>query len=106
MASSNISTAAAIADLKRNMILCIQIWSFCLFTLGLIGHSLNIYVFTRPKYRGNSCARYFLASSASGYAVVCLIIPLRLLQICYQIDVFVSSVAMCSILSYLLGFIR
>ena len=106
MSSANTSAAITIAEIKNNMILCIKIWSFCLFILGLIGHTLNIYVFTRPKFRFNPCTRYFLASTLSGYAVVCLIVPLRLLQISYNVDVFISSFIMCHILTYILACIR
>jgi len=100
MSSSNTSFSEAIADLNRNMSLVVQIWTFVIFAFGIFGHSLNIYVLTRPKFRFNPCSRYLLASSISGYAVVCIIIPIRLLQISYNIDVFVYSVPMCQILTY------
>jgi hypothetical protein len=106
MSSSNTSFAAAVGEVRHSMIIFIQIWNICMFALGAVGHALNIYVFTRPKLRHNPCARYFLASTFSGYAVVCLTTPLRVLQISYNIDVFIYSLRMCQILSYILPCFR
>lgn len=106
MSSLNTSLTAAIGDVKRVMVIFIQTWSVSLFILGAVGHALNIYIFTRPKFRLNPCARYFLASTLSGYGVVCFTLPLRLLQTSYDIDVFISSLPMCKILSYILPCFR
>ena len=105
MSSSNTSIDIAINTIKQNMTVFIQVWSICLFTLGVTGHTLSMYVFTRPEFRSNSCARYFLASTLSGCGVVCLTIPLRLFQTVYNIDVFKYSL-ICQILSYMLPCFR
>ena len=86
--------------------LSIEIWSICLFVFGVVGHTLNMYVFTRPKLMKNPCVRYFLASTLSGYLVVFLTIPLRMLQISYNIDVLIYSISLCRFLSYIFVCIR
>ncbi len=106
MSSSNTSFAAAVTDVKQSTIIFVQVGSACFFAFGLVGHTLSIYVFTRPKLRRNPCICYFLASTLSGYAVVLLTLPLRLLQISYNIDVFIYSLPMCQFLSYFLVYIR
>ncbi len=106
MSSSNSSFANAVSDVNRSMAIFVKIWSIGLFIFGTVGNALNIYVFTRPKFRSNPCIRYFLAMTLSGYAVVCLNVPLRLLQIDYNIDVFISSLPMCRFLSYILAFFK
>ncbi len=106
MSLSNSSIADAVSDVNRIMVIFVQIWSLGLFTFGIVGNSLNIYVFTRPKFRSNPCIRYFLAMTLSGYAVLYFNVPLRLLQISYNIDVFISSLPMCRFLSYILAFFK
>jgi hypothetical protein len=95
MSSSNTSFIDAVNDVKQNMIIFIQIWSVCIFALGVVGHAFSIYVFTRRELRSNPCSRYFLASTLSGYVVVCFTVPLRMLQISYNINVFIYSLPVC-----------
>jgi hypothetical protein len=110
MSTSNTTTDAssinAISALRKNGILFIQIWSSIIFPLGFVGHVLSIYVFTRPTLRSNPCSQYFLASAISGMGIMCVNIPLRLLQQVYGIDVFVYSDAACRIIQWILLTIR
>lgn len=100
------SSVPSVADLKETMVLSIKIFSFTFIFFGMIGHILNIYILTRPKFRHDPCTRYFLASTLSGLVVVCITFPLRLLQISYNIDVFIYSTALCRFLSYILPCFR
>jgi hypothetical protein len=106
MSSSNTSIADAIDNVNRNQSIFANCWSAFLLGFGIVGHSLNIYVFARPKLFSNPCARYFLASTIISYVILCGSIPLRLLQLGYSIDVFLTSVTMCKVLSYILGCVR
>jgi hypothetical protein len=106
MSSSNTSINTAINDIQQNMHVFIKVWSIGLFALGVVGHALNIYVFTCSEFRSNPCARYFLALTLSGCGVVYVTLPLRLLQIVYNINVFVYSRLSCQILSYILPCFR
>ncbi|CAF1544785.1 unnamed protein product [Adineta ricciae] len=102
MSPTNDSIAATATAITHSMSLFYQYCSIIYLILGIAGHSLSIYVFTRGQLRRNPCARYFLAMSIAGYFVVCGNIPLRLLQISYGIDVFTVSLPLCRFLSYLL----
>ncbi|CAF0817229.1 unnamed protein product [Adineta steineri] len=105
MSSSNtITTEADI--IKADGIIFYQIWCYSMFTFGIIGHTLSIYVFTRTVLRSNPCSRYFLASTISGSCVVMITIPLRLLQLRYNINVFTNSIIVCKIVTLLLNWTR
>jgi len=106
MSSSNTSIDTTINDIQQNMHVFIKIWSITFFALGVVGHALNIYVFTRREFRSNPCARYFLALTLSGCGVVYVSLPLRLLQTAYNINVFVYSLLSCKFLSYILPCFR
>ncbi|UJR24424.1 hypothetical protein I4U23_005800 [Adineta vaga] len=101
MSSSNTTMSNLVNDIERLNIFN-QIWNICLIIFGIIGHTLSIYVFTRRPFRSSPCTHYFMASTLSGCAVVCSLVPLRLLQVGYYIDVFIYSNPTCQILSYLL----
>ena len=99
-------SSSAARDIDVNTIryittIFVQIWSYLLLMLGTIGHSLNIYIFTRPSLRSNPCVRYFLASSISGFLVVYVNVLLRFLQQKYNLDAFGYSDASCKILLFL-----
>ncbi len=96
----------AINDIKWSMIIFIQVWCIVFFALDAVRHTLNIYIFTRRRFRLNSCARYFLASNLSGSVLIYVAIPIRLLQTAYNIDIFISSLLVCKILSYILDWFR
>lgn len=98
--------AEAVNSINKSVAIFVQVWCITLFLLGAIGHALNIYVFTRRRFRSNPCARYLLASTLAGYGILYGTLPLRLLQTAYNIDVFVYSVLTCQILTYLLNCFR
>ncbi|CAF1401337.1 unnamed protein product [Adineta steineri] len=101
MSLSN-ATLAEINALRYGNIIFYQFWSYSLVCLGTIGHSLNIYVFTRPTLRSNPCTRYFLAASISGIHIVLSNVLLRLLQMIYPAyNPFGYSTASCKILSFI-----
>jgi hypothetical protein len=107
MSSSNMSISNAAADaLISSSITIYRVWSFLMLFLGAIGHSLSIYVFTRHSLIANACSRYFLASTLSGFFVVFINLPIRLLQLGYSIDVFVYSSASCKITTFILYWAR
>ena len=105
MASSN-ATAAQISALVYSSTIFTRTWCFTMFALGTVGHTLSVYIFTRPTLYSNPCARYFLASAISGYAVVFMSIPVRLLQAGYTLNVVTYSEMACKILTFLLFWAR
>ena len=105
MSSSN-STLAEIAYINFINVTVSQVLGILLISLGLIGHSLNIYIFTRPILRDNPCVRYFLASTFSGMLSTYVNVPLRVLQQVYNIDAPGYSDATCKTLTFLLFWSR
>ncbi|CAF2371503.1 unnamed protein product [Rotaria sp. Silwood2] len=79
MVSANIS-ASEIVAIDEIGIKFVSIWCYLMLILGLIGHTLNMCVFTRSSLRSNPCSCYFLAATVSGICVVTINIFLRLLQ--------------------------
>jgi hypothetical protein len=105
MASSN-TTDDSLNAINTMAIMFTRCWCMIMFILGLIGHSLNISVFTRRTLWSNPCVRYLMASAISGYLIIFIILPLRLLEFGYNINLFISSVILCKILSFLFSWIR
>ncbi len=105
MSSTDTSIAAATV-IYDNLAIFMKCWGFFAFTLGVVGHSLSIYTFTRPALRSNPCIRYFLASTLAGYCVVLVTVPMRTVEIGYWIDLFVTSLGACKFLTYLLSCTR
>jgi hypothetical protein len=106
MSLSEARTTVTVSDIKGILITFAKCWSALLFVLGIVGHSLSVYVFTRRTLRSNPCARYFLASTIVGYFIVCGTIPIRLLQLGYNIDIFLNSSMLCKSVSYILAWAR
>lgn len=100
MSISNI-TESDVDSIRMVTFVFVRCWSLFLMFLGTIGHSLNLYVFTRPKLRKNPCVRYFLAATISGMIVTYVVIPIRLLQLGYQIDLIGYSNVTCKILLFI-----
>ena len=101
MSSSN-ATLAEINALNYGNIIFYQFWSYLLIGLGTIGHSLNIYVFTRPILRSNPCTRYLLAATISGIIVIYFNVLFRLIQVIYPAySPFGYSTTSCKILSFI-----
>ncbi|CAF1381049.1 unnamed protein product [Adineta ricciae] len=100
---SSIAEAAAITFSK---VVFTRIWTFSMIGLGVIGHILNVYVFTRRSLWSNECTWYFFAATISGIVVIIANAPLRLLQIGFSIDPFGYSIVTCKFFSYLLFGVR
>lgn len=81
MSSSNINHLQSEAN-NLNYIAMMFIRCYCCLAMafGLVGHLLNIYVFTRPSLRSNPCTRYFLAATAIGMITTLYTLPIRLIQ--------------------------
>ena len=106
MSTSTANATDAIAYYRQRTATFAQCYCTFLFASGVVGHILNIYIFTRRTLRSNACVRYFLASSIVSCVIVYCTIPLRYLSYTYGIDVFVSSVTVCRLLSYGLACVR
>ncbi|CAF0860308.1 unnamed protein product [Adineta steineri] len=108
MSSSNTTNdlASAVSNVTQKTIMFTRYWCMTMFILGLIGHSLNVCIFTRPALRLNPCARYFMASAIAGYGVIFGVLPVRLLQFGYSRSLFLSSVTMCKMLTFLFSWAR
>ncbi len=105
MSSTDPSIAAALViyDNLTNFMKC---WGFFAFIFGIVGHWLSIYTFTHPALRSSPCVRYFLASTISGYCVVLVTVPIRTVQLAYDIDLFMTSLEACKFLTFLLSCTR
>lgn len=79
--SSNLSSLAIEAN-TLNYISMMFIRYFCclIIPFGIIGHSMSIYVFTRPTLRSNPCSMYFLAATIVGMMDTCYVLPMRMIQ--------------------------
>jgi hypothetical protein len=108
MSSANVTLdfASALATVTSNSIRFTRYLCFIMFILGLVGHTLNICVFTRPTLRSSPCARYFMASAVAGHAVIFIILPVRLLQFGYGSSLFLPLVPMCKFVTFLFSWIR
>jgi hypothetical protein len=103
--SSNMSNAT-IESLYWISMIFVRSYGCLMFSLGLVGHSLSIYAFTRPTLRSNPCTRYFLASTLVGYFIVFVNVPLRTLEDGFYIDVFMYSTMHCKVLTFFLQWAR
>ncbi|CAF1157669.1 unnamed protein product [Adineta ricciae] len=104
--SASDSSVAEAAAITFSKVVFARVWTFSMIGLGVIGHILNVYVFTRRSLWSNACTRYFFAATISGILVVIANAPLRLLQIGFSIDPFGYSIVTCKFLSYLLLGVR
>ncbi|CAF0734527.1 unnamed protein product [Adineta steineri] len=101
MSLSN-TTLAEINALNYDNRIFFQFWSYSLLCLGIIGHSLNIYVFTRPILRSNPCTHYFLAATITSGFMTIFNFPLRLIQYMYPAyNPFGYSTASCKVLTFM-----
>lgn len=83
-----------------------QYWCIIMFILGVIGHTLNLMVFSRPTLSSKACIRYFMASAMTGYLMVFITLPVRLLQLGYGISLVVKSEILCKLLTFLFSWLR
>ncbi|CAF1122845.1 unnamed protein product [Adineta ricciae] len=95
-----------LATVKMRSILFTRYWCIGMFIVGLIGHTLNICVFTRRSLRFNPCVRYLLASAVAGYFIIFGILPVRLLQFGYNWSLFIPSEILCKTLTFLFSWFR
>ncbi|CAF1065007.1 unnamed protein product [Adineta steineri] len=101
MSLSN-ATLAEINSLHYGNIIFYQFWTYLVVCFGIIGHSLNIYVFTRPTLRSSPCARYFLAAAITSILFIMTNYVFRLLQMIYPAyNPYGYSTASCKILTFI-----
>lgn len=100
MSSLNISTSE-IDQVNAASLIFTEVWCYLMIIFGLIGHTLSIYVFTRRSLSSNPCSCYFLAATFSGISVVTMNVFLRLLQVVYKINIYLGSIALCRLLTWL-----
>ena len=79
------STTMSNLELKANELnymamLFIRCYGYIVIPLGVIGHSMSIYIFTRPALRVNSCSKYFLAATIVGLLDTVYTLPMRMIQ--------------------------
>ncbi len=108
MSSSNLTidylnAMNAVSTITNTFARC---WLIIMMIIGLIGHTLNMCVFTRPTLRSNPCIRYLIVSAIAGYLIVCVTLPTRLLQYGFNTNVFIYTVGWCKILSFILSWLR
>lgn len=106
MSSSANATLAEIKAINASSIVFVQTWCYVMMILGVIGHTLNVYTFTRPLLRHNPCSRYFLASAVSGCLVVGLNLPIRLMQAGYAMNIVTQSALACQMITFILFWVR
>jgi hypothetical protein len=85
----------------------IRYFCYLMIPLSVLGHSMSMYVFTRPSIRSNPCCMYFLAATIFGLLNACIILPMRLVQSNYAyMDPTVYSSINCKAIWFLLYPIR
>ena len=79
--TSNIVAAAN--NLNYIAMMFVRCYGFVIIPLGIVGHLLSIYVFTRSTLRSNPCSRYFLVASLFGLLNTCCTLLTRMIQSAY-----------------------
>ena len=99
MSSSNITGLQLEANnLNYIAMMFVRCYCYVIIPLGVVGHLLNIHVFTRPSLRSNPCASYFLAATAIGMITTLYTLPMRLVQSGFvETDPGAQSVLFCKI---------
>jgi hypothetical protein len=81
MSSSTVSSSLAAANnLDYIAMIFNRCFGYVVIPLGIVGHLLSIYVFTRPSLVSNPCSRYFLAAAIIGLIETCYVLPIRMIQ--------------------------
>ena len=83
-----------------------QYWSIIMIIIGFIGHTFNVIICTRPRLWPNPCVRYLFAATISGYMIVFFLLPIRMIQTSYGINLFIISVSMCKFLLFIFSWFR
>ena len=88
-------TAATILRITQQFV----IYSYCLIlSFGLIGGLSNILVFTFVKvFRRNQCAFYLIVISTTDCCLLLTILPIRLSELAFNIDIQRASVIWCKL---------
>ena len=101
MSSSNISTQSdsqnEINTINSFIVSWARYFNPVVVLFGVICNILNIYVFTRPALKRHPCSMYFLASSFTAFIYTILNLPLRTLQVGYNIDPTAYILAFCKL---------
>ncbi|UJR14363.1 hypothetical protein I4U23_001359 [Adineta vaga] len=96
--SANVNLILEANNLNYMAMMFIRCYCFIVIPIGTIGHLLNIYAFTRPSLRSNSCSRYFLAASIIGIMHTLYALPMRMIQSAFvDTDPGAYSVVFCKI---------
>lgn len=80
MSTTVSSIVLAANNLNYIAMMFIRCYSSVIIPIGIAGHLMSIYVFTRPTLRMNPCSRYFLAATIIGLANTCYNVPARMMQ--------------------------
>lgn len=90
MSSSNTTIQSSIQNEVNTINFFIISWARffnpIVVLFGIICNTLNIYVFTRSALKRNPCCMYFLSSSIAAFIYTVINLPLRTLQVGYNID--------------------
>ena len=101
------SIVLAANNLNYIAMMFIRCYSFVIIPIGIVGHLMSIYVFTRRTLRMNPCSRYFLAVTIIGLVNTCYNIPTRMIQSGFvDTDPGAYSLVFCKIAWFLLYSIR
>ncbi|CAF0839170.1 unnamed protein product [Adineta steineri] len=104
MSSSNVTTSSAIQneiDTINSFIISYARYVYpIIFLFGIICNILNIYVFTQSTLKRNPCCMYFLASSFAALIYTAVNLPLRTLQMGYNIDPTVTVLVVCKLKNF------
>jgi hypothetical protein len=101
MSSPNVTISSSsqneINTINSFIILCARSVYPIILLFGIISNILNIYVFTRPALVRNSCCMYFLSSSVAALIYTVINLPLRILQMGYNIDPTAYILVICKL---------
>ncbi|CAF0832539.1 unnamed protein product [Adineta steineri] len=101
------SLQLAANNLNYISMMFVRCYCVVVIPLGVVGHLLSIYIFTRPALRSNPCSMYFLAAAIIGLVDACYTLPMRMIQSGFiDTDPGAHSVIFCKITWFLLYSIR
>ena len=107
MSSTIPSIVLAANQLNYIAMMFIRCYCYIVIPLGLIGHLLSIFVFTRPTLRTNPCTSHFLAATIVGLLNTCYVLPIRMVQSAFvDTDPGAYSVIFCKVTWYTLNTLR
>ena len=99
MSSSSPTTSASVQNeintINSIIVISTRYCSLIIVPVAVVWDLLDIYVFTRPQLRRNPCCMYFLSSSITTLVYILINVPLRLLQMGFNIDPMLDSLIAC-----------